>query len=71
MSRIQHRFAQLKQQRRKALIPYITAGDPRPETTVPMLHAMVEAGADLLEIGVPFPTPWPMGRLFKPPASAP
>ncbi len=54
MSRIQARFASLARARRKALIPYITAGDPHPALTVPLLRALVEAGADILELGVPF-----------------
>ena len=45
MSRIKTVFAQLQQRGRKALIPYITAGDPDPGTTVPLMHAMVAAGA--------------------------
>ena len=54
MSRIATRFRQLAERHRKALIPYITAGDPEPAVTVPLMHAMVEAGADLIELGVPF-----------------
>ena len=46
MSRIKARFAELKSQNRKALIPFVTAGDPQPDVTVPLLHAMVAAGAD-------------------------
>ena len=65
MSRIQSCFAQLKENNRKALIPYITAGDPNPEVTVPMMHAMVEAGADLLEIGVPFSDPMADGPVIQ------
>jgi len=48
MSRIAARFGALRDQGRKALIPYITAGDPQPDVTVPLMHALVEAGADLL-----------------------
>jgi tryptophan synthase alpha chain len=62
MSRIAGRFAELKAAGRKALIPYITAGDPLKASTVPLLHGMVEAGGDILEIGVPFPIPWPTAR---------
>src|SRR5207253_4383547 len=47
MSRIQGRFASLARDRRKALIPYITAGDPHPSLTVPLLRALVESGADI------------------------
>jgi len=57
MSRIQGRFESLLASRRKALIPYITAGDPRPSLTVPLMRALVEGGADILELGVPFSDP--------------
>lgn len=57
MSRLAHRFAALKAAGRKALIPYITAGDPEPSVTVAALHALVAAGADVLELGVPFSDP--------------
>ncbi|HSG75207.1 MAG TPA: tryptophan synthase subunit alpha [Burkholderiales bacterium] len=57
MSRIQARFDALQQGGRKALIPYITAGDPSPALTVPLMAALVEAGADILELGVPFSDP--------------
>jgi tryptophan synthase alpha chain len=65
MSRLQQRFEQLKQSGRKALIPFITAGDPYPEFTVPMLHAMVEAGADVIELGVPFSDPMADGPVIQ------
>jgi tryptophan synthase alpha chain len=65
MSRIAGRFAELAGQRRKALIPYITAGDPDPSVTVPLLHAMVSAGADLLEVGVPFSDPMADGPVIQ------
>jgi len=65
MSRIEKRFADLKAQQRKALIPYVTAGDPQPDVTVPLLHALVEAGADLLEIGVPFSDPMADGPVIQ------
>ena len=65
MSRIAQRFQELKQQQRKALIPYVTAGDPEPSVTVPLLHAMVDAGADLLEIGVPFSDPMADGPVIQ------
>jgi len=57
VSRLAHRFAALKAAGRKALIPYITAGDPEPGVTVAALHALVKAGADVLELGVPFSDP--------------
>lgn len=65
MSRIAQRFADLRQAGRKALIPFITAGDPNPGVTVPLLHAMVEAGADLLELGVPFSDPMAEGPVIQ------
>ena len=64
----QKRFAHsatLKQQGRKALVPYITAGDPNPATTVPLMHAMVAAGADLIELGVPFSDPMADGPVIQ------
>jgi tryptophan synthase alpha chain len=57
MSRIAGRFQALARERRKALIPYIAAGDPDPSLTVPLMHALVEAGADIIELGVPFSDP--------------
>ncbi len=54
MTRIERLFANLE---RPALITFITAGDPKIEFTVPALHALVEGGADLLELGVPFSDP--------------
>ena len=54
MSRIQACLQGLKDKGRKALIPYITAGDPVPGVTVGLMHALVDAGADIVELGVPF-----------------
>ena len=65
MSRITGRFAELKAAGRKALIPYITAGDPLKSSTVPLLHGMVEAGSDILEIGVPFSDPMADGPAIQ------
>ncbi|HEB59444.1 MAG TPA: tryptophan synthase subunit alpha [Gammaproteobacteria bacterium] len=65
MSRITDRFAALRRDGRTALVPYVTAGDPRPEVTVPLMHAMVEAGADLLELGVPFSDPMADGPVIQ------
>ncbi len=65
MSRITSKLLSLKQAGRKALIPFITAGDPRPDFTVPAMHAMVEAGADILELGVPFSDPMADGPVIQ------
>ncbi|MBI3560748.1 MAG: tryptophan synthase subunit alpha [Gammaproteobacteria bacterium] len=65
MSRIASRFAALRKTGRKALIPYITAGDPAIAVTVPLLHAMVAAGADIVEIGVPFSDPMAEGPVIQ------
>lgn len=65
MSRIKARFSALKKQHRKALIPYITAGDPFPELTVTLMHAMVDAGADIIELGVPFSDPMADGPVIQ------
>jgi len=65
MSRIADRFENLRKQRRTALIPFITAGDPQPAVTVPLMHALVEAGADLIELGVPFSDPMADGPVIQ------
>ena len=65
MSRIQNTFAQLKRQGRCALIPFITAGDPDPETTLPLMRALVEGGADIIELGVPFSDPMADGPTIQ------
>jgi len=65
MSRIAQRFEALRAQGRKALIPYITAGDPTPALTVALLQALVEAGADILELGVPFSDPMADGPVVQ------
>jgi len=65
MSRIAGRFDSLRTQGRTALIPYITAGDPQPAVTVPLMHALVDAGADILELGVPFSDPMADGPTIQ------
>jgi tryptophan synthase alpha chain len=65
VSRISKKFEELQQAGRKALIPFITAGDPDPAFTVPALHALVEAGADIIELGVPFSDPMADGPVIQ------
>jgi len=65
MSRIKQCFDKLKAGGQTALIPYITAGDPEPWVTVPMLHALVNAGADIIELGVPFSDPMCDGPVIQ------
>lgn len=65
MSRIEEKFEELKSQGRKALIPFVTAGDPDPAITVPLMHAMAGAGADIIELGVPFSDPMADGPTIQ------
>ena len=65
MSRISRRFKQLGERGRVALIPFVTAGDPDPGVTVPLMHAMVDAGADIIELGVPFSDPMADGPVIQ------
>ncbi|WP_207063115.1 tryptophan synthase subunit alpha [Motiliproteus sp. SC1-56] len=65
MSRIENRLARLKAEGRSALIPYVTAGDPAPGVTVNLMHALVEAGADIIELGVPFSDPMADGPVIQ------
>jgi len=65
MSRIKTVFASLKQQGKTALIPYITAGDPHPKFTVSLMHTLVEHGADMIELGVPFSDPMADGPVIQ------
>jgi tryptophan synthase alpha chain len=65
VSRIPVIFERLAQARRKALIPFITAGDPMPRMTVPLMHALVRAGADVIELGVPFSDPMADGPVIQ------
>lgn len=65
MSRIAATFAGLKEQGRKALIPFVTAGDPEPKLTVPLMHALAKAGCDVIELGVPFSDPMADGPVIQ------
>ena len=65
MSRLAAKFEELSKSGRKALIPFITAGDPNPDFTVPLMHAMVTAGADIIELGVPFSDPMADGPVIQ------
>ena len=65
MSRIQTTFDQLKAQGRKALIPYVTAGFPFADITPALMHGMVDAGADIIELGVPFSDPMADGPVIQ------
>lgn len=65
MSKIKSTLAALAAHNRKALIPFITAGDPAPAMTVPLMHALVEGGADIIELGVPFSDPMADGPVIQ------
>lgn len=65
MSRITPCLQNLQAQGRKAMIPYITAGDPEPGVTVKLMHALVEAGTDIIELGVPFSDPMADGPVIQ------
>lgn len=64
-SRLAARFERLRAAGRKALIPYITAGDPQPDVTVGLMHALVRGGADVIELGVPFSDPMADGPTIQ------
>ena len=65
MSRLAELFSTLKRQHKRALIPYVVAGDPSPSGTVQLLHRLVAAGADVLEVGVPFSDPMSEGLVIQ------
>lgn len=65
MSRIEACFNAIKTNNKKALIPFITAGDPSPDLTVGLMHDLVNAGADIIELGVPFSDPMADGPVIQ------
>lgn len=65
MSQLAACFEQLSSQNKKALIPFVTAGDPQPDFTVGLMHDMVKAGADIIELGVPFSDPMADGPVIQ------
>ena len=65
MSRITACMQALQKEGRKALIPYIVAGDPTPDFTVKMMHQLVQDGADIIELGVPFSDPMAEGPVIQ------
>jgi tryptophan synthase alpha chain len=65
VNRIDATFATLRAGGRKALIPYVTTGDPTPALTVPIMHALVAGGADVIELGVPFSDPMADGPVIQ------
>ena len=64
-TRIEQTFESLKAQGKTALIPYVTAGDPHPNATVSLMHMLVEKGADMIELGVPFSDPMADGPVIQ------
>lgn len=64
-NRIAQAFNTLKRQNRKALIPFVTAGDPNPQVTVPLMHRLVQSGADIIELGIPFSDPMADGPTIQ------
>jgi tryptophan synthase alpha chain len=65
MSRLKTCFDNLRAKKRTALVPFITAGDPTPTLTVPLMHGLVKAGADVIELGVPFSDPMADGPVIQ------
>jgi tryptophan synthase alpha chain len=64
-NRLDRHLARLRETRRRALVTFITAGDPTPAATVPALHALARGGADVLELGIPFSDPEAEGPVIQ------
>ncbi len=64
-TRIDRRFAELKEQGRKALVTFVTAGDPDYDTSLKILLGLPKAGADVIEIGMPFTDPMADGPAIQ------
>ncbi|SVC75620.1 uncharacterized protein METZ01_LOCUS328474 [marine metagenome] len=65
MSRIEACFSAIKKNNKKALIPFLTAGDPSPSITAALMHELVDAGSDIIELGVPFSDPMADGPVIQ------
>jgi tryptophan synthase alpha chain len=65
VTRIENKFAQLRTEGRKAIIPYVTAGDPSLEVTAELVLALERSGADIIELGVPFSDPIADGPVIQ------
>jgi len=65
MSRLKACFERLAGESKKALIPYVMTGDPQPEVTLPLMHAMVASGANIIELGAPFSDPMADGPVIQ------
>ncbi len=71
MERYESLFAQLKERKEGAFVPFVTLGDPGIEQSLKIIDTLIEAGADALELGIPFSDPLGMARPFKTPLCAP
>ena len=70
MSRLPERFAELAGEERPGLVTFVTAGDPDMKHSRAILRLLPEAGADIIELGMPFPIRWRMDQPFRRLASA-
>ncbi len=71
MERYESLFAQLKERKEGAFVPFVTLGDPGIEQSLKIIDTLIEAGADALELGIPFSDPLAMARRFKTPHCVP